>query len=156
MGEEKQMKNGWTVIFRIFLFGVIAAMVIVVVAVINSFGDKAISEPSGKETITAEQDEAMVTDREMRLMAIMELSELKGRLQEIEEISRMGVLSSTLRDKIEEITNKHFQNPYLADFIFSIPNSPNIGTICEDLILRIDDQIYMLRFGKEKDAQASF
>ena len=152
------MKKLWTEIMGICVVGAIIITIVLVGAGISlsCLDKKTISEPSGKETITAEQFEAMTTDREMRLMAIMELSELKGRLQEIEEISQMGVLSSTLRDKIEEITNKHFQNSYLADFIFSIPNSPNIGTICEDLILQIDDQIYMLRFGKEKDAQASF
>ncbi len=143
-------------IIGICVVGAIIMAIIMVVAGISCFGKKTISELGEKETIMEEQDKAMVIDREMRLMAIIELSELKGRLQEIEEISRMGVLSSTLMDKLEEITNNHFQNPYLSDFIFSVPNSSNIGTICEDFISQIDDQIYMLRFGEEKDASASF
>ena len=90
-----------------------------------------------------------------RERAIMELSELRGRILEIKSLSNSNIQSYVLQDKLDEIIfSQNFTNPYLSDFTFIIPNTSIVGKLCEDLISQIDDQICIIKFGTE-DAYAS-
>lgn len=107
------------------------------------------SETEAAEKLSA--DVSVVLDETNKDTAVKHLSVLRGRLVEIQILSHYDI-QNALMNEINTISSyQDFANPYLKDFKFVVPNSSNIGEICEELISQIDDQVSIIRFG-EKDA----
>lgn len=92
-----------------------------------------------------------------RKLAIMELSELKGRVKEIEYISLSYATSTDeLQEKlISELESIRSYDVYFRDFEISIslPITPsNIGDICENIISQIDNEIHTIIMYEGEDA----
>lgn len=102
--------------------------------------------------VTSQLKEAF--DEENRVTAIMELSELRGRVKEVEEIYNSSAcntdkIRSELWKEIEDITCfEGNTNPYLEEFKISF-NSSMMDDICEKIISQIDEQIHIIRYGTE-------
>ena len=75
-------------------------------------------------------------------MAIRELTELRGMILEVEDLSFKDIPQNVLLDELESITSsEHYTNKYLEDFTFKIPNTSNVQELCGELISQIDKQI---------------
>lgn len=87
-------------------------------------------------------------DESDKNIAIEYLSERKGMILEVEFLSYRNIPNNVLLDELEVITSSsNYTNKYLDDFAFDIPNTSDVGEICEKLILQIDDQIYTIKYG---------
>lgn len=124
-------------------------LVVSIVAIVVSyfgifFGFKAISNYIDQK-ICNQLIEAF--DNADQDMAIKQLSELRGRILEIETLCHEDIPRSVLLDALEDIiTPKHFTNPYLKDFTFVMPNTSDVGEICKEFISQIDDQIHIIKY----------
>lgn len=96
-------------------------------------------------------DVSVVLDETNKDTAVKHLSVLRGRLVEIQILSHYDIQNALMHEINAIATYQDIANPYLKDFKFVVPNSSNIGEICEELISQIDDQVSIIRFG-EKDA----
>lgn len=91
-------------------------------------------------------------DNSNRTKAVEELRELQGMLLEVEHLSYKNIPQKVLLDELESITStKDFENPYLKDFTFDIPNTSDIGELCEELISQIDSQVHVIEHGTKGD-----
>ena len=71
---------------------------------------------------------------------------------EVEHLSYKNIPQKVLLDELESITStKDFKNPYLKDFTFDIPNTSDIGELCEELISQIDSQVHVIEYGTKGD-----
>lgn len=87
-----------------------------------------------------------------RDIATNKLSELRGKLLEIETLSHEDISQTLLLDELEKITSpQHFSNSYLKDFTFDVPGTSDVRTICDELISQIDDQIEIIEGRKAGD-----
>ncbi len=78
-------------------------------------------------------------------MAIRQLSELRGMILEVKALSHENISQSVLLDELESITSsKHFNNRYLDDFAFNIPSTSNVGELCEEFILQVNEKIHTI------------
>ncbi len=77
--------------------------------------------------------------------AIQQLSELRGRVVEIEELSN-NVPQEELEDALESISSTKLSNEM---YLFSLEasKSSEIGEICEDYISQIDKTIKVIKYG---------
>ena len=83
-----------------------------------------------------------------RGMAIKQLSELRGRILEVKALSYEDIPKSVLLDELESITSSnYYTNEYWEDFAFDIPNTSNVGELCEEFVSQIDNQIHTIEFG---------
>ncbi len=81
-------------------------------------------------------------------MAIKTLSELRGRLLEVESLSHEDLPEGLLLEELDKITApKHFTNEYLKDFSFAVSATSNVRELCGELISQIDDQIHVIEYG---------
>lgn len=82
-------------------------------------------------------------------MAIKQLIKFTGMILEVEALSSHNdIPQGVLLDALESITSsKHFTNEYLEDFAFDIPNTSNVGELCEKFISQIDDYIHTIEYG---------
>lgn len=81
-----------------------------------------------------------------RESAILVLSELRGRILEIESLSHNDIAQTVMLNELENLTaHPHYTNPYVEDFTFNIPSTSNVGELCEELISQIDDQLNVIR-----------
>lgn len=115
-------------------------------------GNTAISNYRCRREITEMHEDI---DELNRNFAIMELSELRGRVKEIEYIS-LGLTGSNNQmqeELISELESLKSYDLYFRDFEISInlPITPsNIGDICENIISQIDNEIHtIIMFGGE-------
>lgn len=128
-------KKGWTSEL---------AMVAIIVVIFSGtfFGIKALNNYNSQkiyDTLT----EAF--DNVDRNMATNELSELRGKLLEIEALSHEDISQTLLLDELEKLTSpQHFTNPYLKDFTFDVPETSDVRAICNELISQVDDQIEII------------
>jgi len=121
----------------------IAVTVLYVVATIigvkalNYYNDKRIHEQYTETSDSIDQDRA-----------IKQLSELRGMILEVKALSHEDIPQSVLLDELKSITSSnHFTNKYLDDFAFDIPNTSNVGELCEEFISQIDYQIHTIEYG---------
>ena len=81
-------------------------------------------------------------------IAIKQLSELRGRILEVKALSYEDIPKSVLLDELESITSSnYYTNEYWEDFAFDIPNTSNVGELCEEFISQIDNQIHTIEYG---------
>ena len=89
-----------------------------------------------------------VFDEVDQAMAIQQLSKLRGMILEVESLSHEDIPQGLLLDELESITtSNNFTNKYLDDFAFDIPNTSNVGELCDEFISQIDDQIHTIEYG---------
>ena len=125
---------------------VIAIMIVVVVCCISFMGPDNLESQVTEALDTAHKDTAVKT-----------LSELRGRILEIEYLSSNdNIETSILQDELDDIifsiespSTYWINNPYLADFEFIIRDTSTVGEFCEELISQIDDQIHTIEQGVE-------
>ena len=81
-------------------------------------------------------------------IAIKQLSELRGRILEVKALSYEDIPKSVLLDELESITSSnYYTNEYWEDFAFDIPNTSNVGELCEEFVSQIDNQIHTIEYG---------
>lgn len=101
---------------------------------------------------SSQETEKAIDDNSNRTKAVEELRELQGMLLEVEHLSYKNIPQKVLLDELESITStKDFKNPYLKDFTFDIPNTSDIGELCEELISQIDSQVHVIEYGTKGD-----
>ena len=100
-----------------------------------------------KETEKWQQEMQEIFDQNDREFAIMELSELHGRVEEIQTISwslegQTQKMKEELRKELEEIERfKNTNNKYLNDFIIEVKDHRlSIDDICEEILTQIDEK----------------
>lgn len=121
-------------VIALLIYGVTLGLVITAVVSYNSNKQKKELE---KIFDDADQD-----------MAIEHLIELRGRILEVKDLSNKDIPQSVLLDALESITSSNdFTNKYLDDFAFDIPNTSNVGELCEELISQINNQIRTIEYG---------
>lgn len=121
-------------VIALLIYGVTLGLVITAVVSYNSNKQKKELE---KIFDDADQD-----------MAIEHLIELRGRILEVKDLSNKDIPQSVLLDVLESITSSNdFTNKYLDDFAFDIPNTSNVGELCEELISQINNQIRTIEYG---------
>lgn len=78
--------------------------------------------------------------------AIQQLSELRGRVVEIEELSN-NIPQEELEDALESISSTKLSNKM---YLFSLeaPESSELGEICEDYLSQIDAKIDSIMYNK--------
>ena len=135
-------KNNWK--------SVLAAAAIIIVIYSSVFlALKALIKQDSQEIYDTLTEAFDNVDRDM---ATNELSELRGKLLEIEALSHEDVSQTLLLDELEKITSpQHFTNPYLKDFTFDVPGTSDVRTICDELISQVDDQIEIIEGRKAGD-----
>ena len=123
------------------IWGVIAIIVIYVGLFV---GIKVVNEHNSQKIYNQITE---IFDNVDRNMAINQLSELRGMILEMNSLKNEDISQNILLNELEEIiTQKHFTNPYLKDFVFIIPSTSNVGEFCEELISQIDNQIHTIEF----------
>lgn len=81
-------------------------------------------------------------------MAINQLSEIRGMIIEVKSLSHEDIPQGVLFDELDRIiSSDYFTNKYLDNFVFDIPNTSDVGELCEEFISQIDDQIYIIKYG---------
>ena len=81
-------------------------------------------------------------------MAINQLSEIRGMIIEVKALSHEDIPQGVLFDELDRIiSSDYFTNKYLDNFVFDIPNTSDVGELCEEFISQIDDQIYIIKYG---------
>ena len=81
-------------------------------------------------------------------MAINQLSEIIGMIIEVKALSHEDIPQGVLFDELDRIiSSDYFTNKYLDNFVFDIPNTSDVGELCEEFISQIDDQIYIIKYG---------
>ena len=111
--------------------------------------------PTDSEVTASQVTE--VLDTAYKDTAVKTLSELRGRILEIEYLSSNdNIETSILQVELDDIiffiespSTYWINNPYLADFEFIIQNTSTVGEFYEDLISQIDDQIHTIEQGVE-------
>ena len=132
------MKNNRTTVKVCMAVAVLYVVVAIIgVKALNYYNAKQIHEQLTEVFDSVDQD-----------MAIKQLSELRGMILEVKALSHEDIPQSVLLEELESITSsKHFTNKYLDDFAFNIPNTSNVGELCEEFISQIDDQIHTIEYG---------
>ncbi len=119
---------------------VIPSIVIVIVFLLIGTAATLLSKKTSNQITEA-------LDNVDRNMAIKQLSELRGMILEVESLKKEDISQNILLNELEEITaQKHFTNPYLKDFVFTIPSTSTVGELCEELVSQIDEQIHTIEF----------
>ena len=100
-----------------------------------------------KEIEKWQQEMQEIFDQIDREFAIMELSELRGRVKEIQRISwslegQTQEMKEELRKELEEIERfENTNNKYLNDFIIEVKDHRlSIDDICEEILTQIDEK----------------
>ncbi len=131
------------------VIGVIIITVLYITSLISSM------RPTDSEVTASQVTEAL--DTAYKDTAVKTLSELRGRILEIEYLSSNdNIETSILQVELDDIiffiespSTYWINNPYLADFEFIIQNTSTVGEFYEDLISQIDDQMHTIEQGVE-------
>lgn len=82
-----------------------------------------------------------------REQALMDLSSLRGRVEELQILYSGGKITANGATARLQVLSffQNSANPYLADFTVTITSS-DVGDICKEIILQIDQRISYIRF----------
>ncbi len=81
--------------------------------------------------------------------AIMDLCEIRGRVNQIKKLYSSNVNENTLLNELKYISSfQNSNNPYLKDFSITF-NSSNVGAICEEILTQINAQIDFIKSSTE-------
>lgn len=129
----------------IIIFLIIVALLFVFKIGLVAFDN--IANKLGEIFSTQVEDVIKETAREE---ALMELSQLRGRVEQLIRFYTSGKVSdSTISYELNYISfYQNSANPYTQDFAITITAS-DIGEVCEEILSQIDDQIYKIRFGTQ-------
>jgi len=128
-------KNIGYVVFYVFFIGLIIFVQVYVSDCLTK-----------KEIEKWQQEMQEVYDQIDREFAIMELSELHGRVNEIQRISwslegQTQEMKVKLRIELEEIERFESDNKYLSDFKLKVKDHrSDIDSICEEILTQIDEK----------------
>lgn len=81
--------------------------------------------------------------------AIMDLCEIRGRVNQLKKLYSSNVNENTLMNEIKYISSfQNSNNPYLKDFTITFTSS-NVGEICEEILAQINMQIDFIKSATE-------
>lgn len=81
--------------------------------------------------------------------AIMDLCEVKGRVDQVKKLYPSKVNEDTLMNELKYISSfQDSNNPYLKDFKITITSS-NVGEVCEEVLSQIKAQIDFIKLSTE-------
>ena len=126
---------------------VVGIIVNIVLCLAMIVGIKVYADYVGQQTYNRVTESFDKIDQDM---AIRELSELRGMILEVEDLSFKDIPQNVLLDELESITSsEHYTNKYLVDFAFETPNTSNVQELCGEFISQIDKQIDAIKYGAE-------
>ena len=118
---------------ELVMFILLSTITVVIIAkMLKNFSAKKSYEELGKEM-----------DRIDRQFAIKDLSELKGRINEIYLLYLQGEIAK--ESAIEEMVDcVSLSDRYVENFFLQLPETDDLGRICDELITQIEDKIYSI------------
>lgn len=113
-------------------FTVVSVTVVIIAKMLKNFSAKKSYEELCKEM-----------DQIDRQFAIKDLSELKGRINEIYLLYLQGEIAK--EPAIEEMVDcVSLSDRYVENFFLQLPETDDLGKICDELITQIEDKIYSI------------
>lgn len=127
---------------NLFLIVIVLAMIVGILFLFYSFVDKAIDEKFNSQI-----EEVM--GNTYKQQAIMDLCEIRGRVNQIKRLYPSKANENTLMNELKYISSyQNSNNPYLRNFSITITSS-DVGEVCEEILSQINAQIDFIKLATE-------